>query len=258
MEWITDYEIWAAFLSLTVLEIILGIDNIVFISIVTNRVKESQQNKARLIGLSLAMGMRILLLLSISWIISLTEPLFSVFEVNISWRDLILLLGGLFLIFKATREIHNSLLEVEEVMEVSVQTGFFIVLAQICVIDMVFSLDSVITAIGLVEQIPVMIAAIVVAILVMMVAARPLSEFVDRNPTVKMLALAFLVLIGFMLVLDSIDVHVPKGYIYFALAFAIAVEALNLYFAKHRRVKLRKAQLADFVPEERLAKRPVS
>ena len=244
MEWITDYEIWAAFLSLTVLEIILGIDNIVFISIVTNRVQESQQNKARLIGLSLAMGMRVLLLLSISWIISLTEPLFSVFDVEVSWRDLILMLGGLFLIFKATREIHNSLLEVEEVMEVSVQTGFFVVLAQICLIDVVFSLDSVITAIGLVEEIPVMIAAIVVAIVVMMVAAKPLSEFVD--------------LIGFMLVLDSIDVHVPKGYIYFALTFAIAVEALNLYFAKHRRVKLRKAQLADFVPEERLAKRSSS
>ena len=253
MEWITDYQIWAAFLSLSLLEIVLGIDNIVFISIVTNRVKPSLQNRARLIGLSLAMISRILLLLSLAWIIGLTAPLFTVFGTEISWRDVILLVGGFFLIFKATLEIHNSLDEVDENPSMKVATGFFAVLAQICVIDIVFSVDSVITAVGLVDQVPVMVAAIVVAVIVMMFAAKPLSEFVDRNPSVKMLALAFLVLIGFMLVMDALDVHVPKGYIYSALAFALMVESLNLIFKRKRtHVQLRRAQLADFIPEAQL------
>ena len=260
MEWLTNYEIWAAFLSLTLLEIVLGIDNIVFISIVTNRVKASLRNRARLIGLSLAMILRILLLLSISWIIGLTAPLFSVYGNEISWRDVILLVGGLFLIFKATTEIHNSLLEEEKTQTVAVQTGFFAVLAQICVIDLVFSIDSVITAVGLVDEVPVMIAAIIVAVCVMMVAAKPLSEFVDCHPTVKMLALAFLFLIGIILVMDGLDVHVPKGYIYSALAFSILVEGLNLAFKRQKTggIKLRKAQFADLVPSDSLNNDAVS
>ena len=260
MEWLTNYEIWAAFLSLTLLEIVLGIDNIVFISIVTNRVKASLRNRARLIGLSLAMILRILLLLSISWIIGLTAPLFSVYGNEISWRDVILLVGGLFLIFKATTEIHNSLLEEEKTQTVAVQTGFFAVLAQICVIDLVFSIDSVITAVGLVDEVPVMIAAIIVAVCVMMVAAKPLSEFVDCHPTVKMLALAFLFLIGVILVMDGLDVHVPKGYIYSALAFSILVEGLNLAFKRQKAggIKLRKAQFADLVPSDSLNNDAVS
>ncbi len=247
LEMLTSPEIWIAFLTLAALEIVLGIDNIIFIGVLTGRLPERQRPRARLIGLSLAMLMRIVLLLSLSWVMSLTDHLFTVFDAGISGRDLILLIGGAFLIAKATREVHNSL-EVEELDgQGGAAAGFVGVLVQIALIDMVFSLDSVITAVGLVDQVPVMIAAIVVAVLVMMVAAGPVSSFVEGNPTIKMLALAFLMLIGFTLVTEGLDIHVPKGYIYFAMAFAFGVELLNIRASKRDPIKLRKAQLGDLI-----------
>ena len=250
MEYLANPEIWLAFATLAALEIVLGIDNIVFISVLTGRLPEKQRPKARFIGLLLAMGMRIGLLLSLSWMMGLTSDLFTVLGEGISGRDLILLGGGAFLIAKATREIHNSL-EIEESASRQVRTaGFVGVLVQIALIDVVFSLDSVITAVGLVDDLPVMVAAIVVAVIVMMVAAGPVSAFVEGNPTVKMLALAFLVLIGFALVTEGLDIHVPKGYIYFAMAFSFGVQILNIGASKRGKVKLRKAQLGDLIQIE--------
>ena len=247
MEYLANPEIWLAFGTLAALEIVLGIDNIVFISVLTSRLPEKQRPRARFIGLLLAMGMRIGLLLSLSWMMGLTSDLFTVLGEGISGRDLILLGGGAFLIAKATREIHNSL-EIEDKSSRQLHTaGFAVVLVQIAVIDVVFSLDSVITAVGLVDDLPVMIAAIVVAVIVMMVAAGPVSEFVEGNPTVKMLALTFLVLIGFALVTEGVDIHVPKGYIYFAMAFSFGVQLLNISASKRSKVKLRKAQLGDLI-----------
>jgi predicted tellurium resistance membrane protein TerC len=252
MELLTNPEVWMAFLTLTVLEIVLGIDNIIFISILTGRLPEAQRGRARVLGLALAMLMRIVLLLSIVWIMQLTRDLFIVAGQGISGRDLILLLGGAFLIFKATREVHNSL--EGELGEGGGQavTSFAGVLVQIALIDIVFSFDSVITAVGLVDHVEVMIAAIVVAVVVMMLAARSISEFVEAHPTIKMLALSFLLLIGVTLVVEAFEVHVPKGYIYFAMAFAFGVEMLNIRVRRRRRpaVRLRKAQLADLVPED--------
>ena len=241
-------EIWIAFATLAALEIVLGIDNIIFISVLTSRLPPHQRRRGRLVGLSLAMVMRIGLLLSLSWIMGLTGDLFTVLNQGISGRDLILLVGGVFLIAKATREIHNSL-EVHETRRSGAggSVGFAAVLVQIALIDVVFSLDSVITAVGLVDQVPVMIAAIVVAVLVMMVAAGPVSAFVEGNPTIKMLALSFLVLIGFALVTEGLGIHVPKGYIYFAMAFSFGVELLNIRASKRSQIKLRKAQLSDLV-----------
>ena len=245
-----DPHIWIAFATLAALEIVLGIDNIIFISVLTSRLPEHQRPRARLVGLGLAMVMRIGLLLSLSWIMSLTGDFLVVFGNGISGRDVILLVGGAFLIAKATREVHNSL-EVDEPSTASrAAVSFSAVLVQIALIDMVFSLDSVITAVGLVQQVPVMIAAIVAAVLVMMLAAGPVSAFVENNPTVKMLALSFLVLIGFALVVEGLDVHVPKGYIYFAMAFSLGVELLNIRASKRKGIQLRKAQLGDLIQGE--------
>ena len=247
LEMLMDPHIWIAFATLAALEIVLGIDNIIFISVLTSRLPEHQRQRARLVGLGLAMVMRIGLLLSLSWVMSLTGDFLVVFGNGISGRDVILLVGGAFLIAKATREVHNSL-EVEEPSGTGSGTaGFAAVLVQIALIDIVFSLDSVITAVGLVQQVSVMVAAIVAAVLVMMLAAGRVSAFVENNPTIKMLALSFLVLIGFALVVEGLDIHVPKGYLYFAMAFSFGVELLNIRASKRKRVKLRKAQLSDLI-----------
>ncbi len=234
MEWLTSPEAWAALATLTFLEIVLGIDNIVFISVLVARLPEAQRQRARLIGLSIAMGMRILLLLLIAWIMRLQATLFVVLEVDISGRDLILIGGGLFLLAKSTLEIHASVEGIEAGQGSAAAATFSSVLVQIAIIDLVFSLDSVITAVGMADDLPVMIIAIVVAVLVMMFAAKPIGDFVDNHPTVKMLALSFLVLIGVALIADGIDLHIPKGYIYFAMFFSIAVEMLNLRVRKKR------------------------
>jgi predicted tellurium resistance membrane protein TerC len=228
MDWITDPQAWVGFATLTVLEIVLGIDNIVFISILAGKLPREQQAKARFIGLGLAMVMRILLLFSLSWIIRLTAPLFEVLGQEISGRDLVLLLGGLFLIGKATHEIHERLEGEEGTESAKVAPSLRSVLIQIMLLDIVFSLDSVITAVGMVDEIGVMVSAVVVAVAFMMVFAGPVSGFVERHPTVKMLALSFLILIGVSLVAESFDQHIPKGYIYFAMAFSVMVEVLNL------------------------------
>lgn len=240
MELLLDPAVWAAFLTLTALEIVLGIDNIIFISILANRLPEAQRAAARRLGLGLAMFTRIALLLSIAWIMRLTTPLFSVLEHAVSGRDIILFGGGLFLIAKSTVEIHSSLEGPEEHHVGSRrQVGFLSVVIQIGILDIVFSLDSVITAVGLAEHIPVMVAAIIVAVLVMMVAAGPVSNFVDRHPTLKMLALAFLILIGVALVGEGAGFHIPKGYIYFSMAFSFAVEMLNLRMRRRVAVPVR-------------------
>jgi predicted tellurium resistance membrane protein TerC len=229
MDWITSPEAWIALLTLTVLEIVLGIDNIVFISILAGKLPAEKQSRARSLGLALAMGMRILLLLSIAWVMGLTRPLFSVLDHQISGRDLILMTGGLFLLWKATREIHERLEgPVHERADRPVAATIGSVLVQIALLDLVFSLDSVITAVGMAEDIPVMVAAIIIAVGFMMFTAGAVSRFVEQHPTVKMLALSFLLLIGVALVAESLDRHIPKGYIYFAMAFSVGVEVLNL------------------------------
>jgi len=228
MEWLTDPNAWIALATLTALEIVLGIDNIIFISILVGRLPERQRNLARRLGLGLAMVMRIALLLSLAWIMTLTAPLFRVPGQEVSGRDLILIGGGLFLLWKSVHEIHNSLEGEDEAHAGGTAATFGGVLAQIAIIDIVFSLDSVITAVGMADHVEVMVVAIVLAVAVMMIAARPIGEFVDRHPTIKMLALAFLILVGFALVAEGFDFHVPKGYIYFAMAFSVGVEFLNL------------------------------
>jgi len=228
MEWLTDPQIWIAFLTLTALEIVLGIDNIVFISILAGKLPGHQQARARNLGLSLAMITRILLLLSLAWLVRLTSPLFSLASFALSGRDLILLAGGLFLIGKSTFEIHDKLEGEEGHTSAKVVASFGGVIVQILLLDIVFSLDSVITAVGMVQQIPVMVAAVIVAVLVMLVAAGGIAAFVERHPTIKMLALSFLLLIGTSLVAEGLHFHIPKGYIYFAMAFSVGVEMLNL------------------------------
>ncbi len=231
MDWLTDPNIWIALLTLTALEIVLGIDNIVFISVLTGKLPKEQQARGRAIGLGLALGMRILLLLTLSWVIGLTAPLITVAGFEFSGRDLILIGGGLFLLAKATTEIHESL-EGGGGHGTSgagaARATFGAVIVQIVLIDAVFSLDSVITAVGMAEEIGVMIAAVVIAIGVMLIAAGPLAAFVEQHPTVKMLALSFLLLIGMSLVAEGIDLHISKGYIYFAMGFSVLVELLNL------------------------------
>lgn len=249
MEWLTDPQIWVALATLTALEIVLGVDNIIFISILVGRLPRAQRNQARTIGLLLAMGTRILLLFSLSWMMTLTAPLVALFAREISGRDLILIGGGLFLLWKSVHEIHNSLEGVPEGHAgAAVRATFGGVLVQVAIIDIVFSLDSVITAVGLVDELAVMVIAIVTAVVVMIFAARPIGEFVDRHPTIKMLALAFLILVGLALVADGWDFHIPKGYIYFAMAFSVAVEMLNLRLrarlARRSPVQLRKPPLA--------------
>jgi len=235
MDWIADPQVWIAFLTLAALEIVLGIDNIVFISILVGKLPASRQASAYRIGLGLAMIMRILLLLSLSWIMGLTRPLFTVpiADAEISGRDLVLIVGGLFLVAKSTHEIHDKLEGHEGAKSARVAASYGAVLAQIMALDIVFSLDSVITAVGMVQQVGVMIAAVVAAVAVMMVFARPIGDYVARHPTIKMLALSFLLAIGVMLMADGFGHHVPKGYLYFAMAFSLAVEMLNLK-AGHR------------------------
>jgi predicted tellurium resistance membrane protein TerC len=227
MELLTDPQAWIAFLTLTALELVLGIDNIIFISILVDRLPAHQRDFARRIGLGLAMFMRIGLLLTLAWIIGLTAPLFTIGQ-EISGRDLILIGGGLFLLWKATTEIHQLMEGGEEERKGGAAATFRSVIIQIIIIDLVFSLDSIITAVGLVREIPIMVAAIVVSVGLMMVLAAPIGRFVSQHPTVKMLALSFLFMVGMALIADGFDVHVPKGYIYFAMAFSVAVEMLNL------------------------------
>ena len=228
MDWIADPQAWIAFITLVALEIVLGVDNIIFISILAGKLPAGQQNRARIVGLALALVMRIILLFSLSWVIALTAPLFTIWQEEISGRDLILILGGLFLLAKATFEIHENLEGERGHASAQVKATFTSVIVQIFLLDAVFSLDSVITAIGMVEQIEIMIAAVVVAIVFMMVFAGPVGSFVQRHPTVKMLALSFLLLIGLTLIVEGFDVHIPKGYIYFAMGFSVFVEMLNL------------------------------
>ncbi|MCK3658403.1 hypothetical protein A4G18_06700 [Pasteurellaceae bacterium Pebbles2] len=228
-EWIANPEAWVALLTLTALEIVLGVDNIIFISILVSRLPEKQRQSARIIGLSLAMGTRILLLLSLAWIMRLTEPMFSVLGQEISGRDLILLLGGLFLVAKSTHEIHNEMTPAEgDEAIINKQSNYIFTLVQIALLDIVFSLDSVITAVGMADNIEVMIIAIMIAVGVMMLAAKSIGDFVDSHPTLKILALSFLIMIGVMLIAESLDFHIPKGYIYFAMAFSVVVEMINI------------------------------
>jgi predicted tellurium resistance membrane protein TerC len=232
MDWLADPQAWIAFVTLLGLEIVLGIDNVVFISILAGKLPAEQQPKARYVGLGLAMFMRIALLFSISWVIRLTAPLFAVFGHEISGRDLILIVGGLFLLAKATREIHQKLEGEEGHASMRVSPSFSNVIIQVLLLDIVFSLDSVITAVGMVDDISIMISAVVIAVAFMMVFAAPISNFVERHPTFKMLALSFLLLIGFTLIAEGWDRHIPKGYIYAAMAFSVFVEALNLKLRK--------------------------
>ena len=229
MDWIADPQAWIALATLTALEIVLGIDNIVFISILAGRLPENRRSAARRTGLLLAMGMRVLLLLSITWVIGLTKPLFSVLGADLSGRSLILIAGGLFLIAKSTREIHHKLEGPDEQRDLGkASPSFSGVLTQILLLDLVFSLDSVITAVGMADHVGVMIVAVVLAVGFMMFFAKAIGEFVERHPTVKMLALSFLLMIGMALVADGLELHIPKGYIYFAMGFSLFVEMLNL------------------------------
>jgi predicted tellurium resistance membrane protein TerC len=231
-EWITSPEAWIALGTLTALEIVLGIDNIIFISILVGRLPEHQREFGRKVGISLAMLTRLALLFSIAWVMGLKEPWFSVLGQEISGRDVILITGGLFLLFKSTHEIHNSLEGVEEDTTIPKVAGLASVLVQIAILDIVFSLDSVITAVGLVDHVSIMAIAIIIAVGIMLIAAKPIGDFVDRHPTIKILALSFLILVGVTLIVEGFDVHVPKGYIYFAMAFSVSVEMLNIRMRK--------------------------
>ena len=235
-EWMYSPEAWISLATLTGLEIVLGIDNIIFIAILCGKLPLQQRAKARVLGLGLAMITRILLLLSIVWIMSLTKPLFSVFSQTFSGRDLVLITGGLFLLAKSTSEIHGDI--VGEENKINAKThSFFVTLIQIAILDIVFSLDSVITAVGMAEHLPVMILAVVVAVIIMMFASGVIAKFVDENPTIKILALSFLILVGVSLIGDGFKFHIPKGYIYFSMAFSLGVELINIKL----RSKTRKA-----------------
>ncbi len=248
MEWMSNPESWIALLTLTVLEIVLGVDNVIFISILAGKLPQEQQAKARKLGLGLAMFIRLGLLASIAWIARLTNPLFTVLGQEISGRDLILLGGGMFLLAKATHEIHNRLEGDEGEGNARAVASFAGVITQILVLDIVFSLDSVITAVGMADELVIMMAAVIIAVGVMFVAAGPLSAFVDKHPTVKMLALSFLLLIGMSLIAEGLDQHIPKGYVYFAMGFSVLVEMLNLRMKrKQPAVHLRK----EYVEEPR-------
>jgi predicted tellurium resistance membrane protein TerC len=232
IELLWDPQAWIAFLTLTTLELVLGIDNIIFISILVDKLPEKQRDTARRVGLFLAMFMRVGLLLVLSWIVGLTEPLFSILQFRISGRDLILILGGLFLIWKSTKEIHQLLEGVEGESSRAVAAKLGQIILQIMVIDIVFSLDSIITAVGMVSEVAVMIAAVIASVALMMLFAGPIGRFVSAHPTIKMLALAFLLVIGVVLIADGFGNHVPKGYVYFAMAFSVFVEMLNLRMRK--------------------------
>lgn len=241
MEWISDPQSLIALLTLTVLEIVLGIDNIIFISIISGKLPEEKQGKARILGLALAMIMRVGLLFSLAWIMQLTSPLFSVFGYEISGRDIILISGGLFLLGKSTLEIHDKLEGEEGKSQAKISPSFTNVIIQILLLDIVFSLDSVITAVGMANEVGIMITAVVIAVIFMMIFATPISNFVHEHPTIKMLALSFLLLIGLSLVAEGLDQHISKGYLYFAMGFSVFVEFLNLKMKKKKvkPVKLR-------------------
>jgi len=248
IEWINSPEAWIALATLTALEIVLGIDNIIFISILVGRLPPEQRDRARVIGIALAMLTRLMLLFSITWVMSLTENWFSAFGHDISGRDVILIGGGLFLLTKSTREIHDSLeIDDSEHAQNKKMASFVSVLIQIAILDVVFSLDSVITAVGLVDELSIMVIAIVTAVLVMLFASKSIADFVDNNPTLKILALSFLILVGMTLIIEGFDVHVPKGYIYFAMAFSVMVEMLNITMRKRsaRTIKLDKQLTED-------------
>lgn len=232
---------WASLLTLTVMEIVLGIDNLVFISVLTSRLPTESARKARALGLSMALVFRILLLITLSWLIGLTEPVITLFEHGFSWRDLILLAGGLFLLYKATHEIHAGIEGEEDESGNVVHAAFGATVAQIIAIDIVFSIDSIITAIGMAEHVPVMILAVIIAMIIMFIASEPISKFIHDHPTTKMLALSFLLLIGVSLVADGIGFHVPRAYIYFAMAFSGGVEMINILAGRRRRKAKAKA-----------------
>jgi predicted tellurium resistance membrane protein TerC len=233
--WIADPHVWVSLITLTALEIVLGIDNLVFIAILTNRLPEAQRSAGRKVGLALALLTRLALLATLAWIVTLTEPLVSIAGKSISWRDIILIAGGLFLLYKATVEIHRMVEgESEEEKAGAAPAGFLAVVLQVAVIDIIFSLDSVITAVGMADKLWVMVLAVMIAVVIMLVASDPLAHFVSTHPTVKMLALSFLLLIGVVLIADGLGLHIPKGYVYFALAFSVAVESLN-HAARRRR-----------------------
>ena len=233
-EWFSSPEAWISLLTLTGLEIVLGIDNIIFIAILVGKLPQEQRGSGRIVGLGLAMVTRILLLLSLFWIMKLTKPFFTIAEFSISGRDLVLILGGLFLLVKSTLEIHSSVSGESEEHKNSKKShaNFLVIVSEIAVLDIVFSLDSVITAVGMAEHIEIMIIAVILAVGVMMIASKGISNFVDNNPTIKILALAFLVLVGMTLVAEGLRFHIPKGYIYFAMAFSLAVESINIYAKK--------------------------
>ncbi|MCK4903273.1 MAG: TerC family protein [Candidatus Marinimicrobia bacterium] len=237
MDWIFNLEIWIALLTLTALEIVLGIDNIIFITVLAGRLPKEHRNRGRIIGLAMAMITRILLLLSLTWIMGLTKPLFQMLSQDISGSDIILLFGGLFLLAKSTHEIHSNLEGNEDHIEKPKVVSFASIIIQIALLDIIFSLDSVITAVGLVNQLPVMITAIIIAIIVMMIYAKSIGDFVESHPTIKMLALSFLILVGFSLVGEGLELHIPKGYIYFAMAFSVAVEMLNIKMRSRRKLE---------------------
>ena len=257
LELLTNPEAWIALGTLTALEIVLGIDNIIFISILVGRLPENQRAFARRMGLGLAMISRLALLFSIAWVLKLTEPWFMIFNQEISGRDIILIGGGLFLLAKATHEIHNSLEGIEDTAGMAAAASMGMVLVQITVLDIVFSLDSVITAVGLGGHFAVMATAIILAVGVMLFAAKSIGDFVDEHPTVKVLALSFLILVGVTLMVEGFDVHVPKGYIYFAMAFSVVVEMLNIRMRKKRAepVRLHK-QMHDIDEGEKLGRKP--
>jgi predicted tellurium resistance membrane protein TerC len=242
-EWILDPSAWLALATLTLLEIVLGIDNIIFISILVGKLPETQRQRARILGLAGAMVTRVLLLLSLAWVMRLTNPLFTLFAEAISGRDLILIIGGLFLLAKSTHEIHGSLEGDDTETAAKTAHGFLATLVQIAILDIVFSLDSVITAVGMASHVPVMVLAIMIAVGVMMFAAKAIGDFVDTHPTIKMLALSFLILVGVALIAEGFDLHIPKGYIYFAMAFSLGVEMLNIRLRKSSQavVKLHKS-----------------
>lgn len=240
VELLSDPQAWASLLTLTLLEIVLGIDNVIFLSIVSGRLPVERQPRARAVGLGLAAIMRILLLFSITWIIGLTQPLFTVADFSVSWRDIVLIAGGLFLLIKGTMEIHHMAEGMDDEAHGQAPASFAAVIGQIVMLDIVFSLDSVITAVGMSQHLPVMIAAVLISVGVMLAAAKPIGDFINRHPTVKMLALSFLLLVGVALIADGLHFHIPRGYIYFAMAFAAFVEIFNV-ISQRRRKKARAA-----------------
>ena len=238
MDWITNPDIWISFLTLCALEIVLGIDNLIFISILSNKLPKEQQGKARRIGLGLALIMRIGLLFSISWIMGLTKDLFTILGEGFSGRDIILILGGLFLIYKSVNEIHEKFEDAQDSEKLAVAvSGFREVVVQIVLMDIIFSFDSVITAVGMTNNLGVMIAAVIVSMIIMILSADSIGDFVSRHPAIKVLALAFLIMIGIALIADGLDFHIPKGYIYFSMAFALSVEALNIMTGTRKKAK---------------------